>query len=599
QGTNEWYQDLNIKVDLSDNLSGIKTAKYCVTTNDTCTPDVTATISSNSYTVTLTSNVSAQKVCSQVTDNANNTSDIKCSNTYKVDTTDPSQNFSIASSTSGTNNWYTALSVKVTVSDLDSKVASAKYCVTTNDTCTPDTMATLSNNEFSVTLGTNASAQKVCVQTTDNAGRTNSVTCSQAYKVDTVNPIAQVNANRGDSSITLSAASSSDSGSGISTYYYSKDNGSTWQTSATSTYTFTGLSFKEYTFAIKVIDKAGRTSSVVTTKATPLVQLYRTITASAPLDNTSSTYVSSSTGIDFGAAPSDTNGKGIYKLSSTINDTNPIYYYRGEVTNNNVKFARLCWKIVRTTDTAGIKLIYNGAPDSNGGCTNTTGTSTQIRFGAFNTKYDSADYVGYMYPETTNANNSTIKTYIDDWYSKNMTNYTKYLEDTVWCNNRRIARDDSDETDVVIYYEGNENLYLNNKPKLSLVCPNNNDKFTVSSTKGNGKLTYPVAVLTADEATFAGHGYKGSRKSYLCTNQSWWTMTPSNYVYIDKITTHNTDVFAVSYGGSALPNDVKNPHEDYPEVSIGIRPSVSLNSGILINSGNGTANNPYQIYENK
>ena len=68
------------------------------------------------------------------------------------------------------------------------------------------------------------------------------------------------------------------------------------------------------------------------------------------------------TSIDFKQVSSDTNGKGLYLLSGTENDTNPIYYYRGEVYNNNALFAGYCWKIVRTTETGGTKLIYNGEP---------------------------------------------------------------------------------------------------------------------------------------------------------------------------------------------------------------------------------------------
>ena len=39
---------------------------------------------------------------------------------------------------------------------------------------------------------------------------------------------------------------------------------------------------------------------------------------------------------------------------------NPVYYYNGAVEDNNVLFANFCWKMVRTTDTGGVKLIYNG-----------------------------------------------------------------------------------------------------------------------------------------------------------------------------------------------------------------------------------------------
>ena len=50
---------------------------------------------------------------------------------------------------------------------------------------------------------------------------------------------------------------------------------------------------------------------------------------------------------------------GIYVRNDTINDPYPIYYYRGAV-DNNLIFAGFCWKIVRTTETGGVKLIYNG-----------------------------------------------------------------------------------------------------------------------------------------------------------------------------------------------------------------------------------------------
>ena len=64
--------------------------------------------------------------------------------------------------------------------------------------------------------------------------------------------------------------------------------------------------------------------------------------------------------INFAEKSSDTNGKGLYRLFGTENDTYPIYYYRGDIDNNNVVFGDYCWQIVRTTDTGGIKMIYNG-----------------------------------------------------------------------------------------------------------------------------------------------------------------------------------------------------------------------------------------------
>jgi len=68
--------------------------------------------------------------------------------------------------------------------------------------------------------------------------------------------------------------------------------------------------------------------------------------------------------------------------SGTSNDTygetgtKTIYYVKPATTDDvstllnkiNVKFAGYCWQILRTTDTGGIKLIYNGDPDANGHC---------------------------------------------------------------------------------------------------------------------------------------------------------------------------------------------------------------------------------------
>ena len=102
------------------------------------------------------------------------------------------------------------------------------------------------------------------------------------------------------------------------------------------------------------------------------------------------------TNIDFSNISSDTNGKGVYIRSGTENDDNPIYYYRGDVDNNNLIFAGFCWKIVRTTETGGTKLIYNGLASDSGTCNN-TGDDSMIGTSAFNTNYNSPAYVGYMY----------------------------------------------------------------------------------------------------------------------------------------------------------------------------------------------------------
>lgn len=59
------------------------------------------------------------------------------------------------------------------------------------------------------------------------------------------------------------------------------------------------------------------------------------------------------------------------------NSTKDIYYFKDKSDNNytineknNVLFANHCWKIIRTTDNGGVRLIYNGEPDENYQCGN-------------------------------------------------------------------------------------------------------------------------------------------------------------------------------------------------------------------------------------
>ena len=118
------------------------------------------------------------------------------------------------------------------------------------------------------------------------------------------------------------------------------------------------------------------------------------------------------TRIDFSKQSSEDGTKGIYTTTNTDNGV-PVYYYRGAVDNNHVIFANFCWRIIRTTETGGVKLIYDGVP-SNGECNN-TGKDTTIGDFLFNDDY-SLSYVGYMYgavykvlsKDVTELNASTI-----------------------------------------------------------------------------------------------------------------------------------------------------------------------------------------------
>ena len=391
------------------------------------------------------------------------------------------------------------------------------------------------------------------------------------------------------------------------------------------------------------------------------------------------------TRIDF----STSSGNGIYTTTSTENGV-PVYYYRGAVDNNHVLFAGFCWEIVRTTETGGVKLIYDGLP-SNGTCTN-TGTASQLSStSAFNSSFGSPAYVGYMYgPVYTyssmsvsslsgnivygndvtydvetgeytlvdtitkdianwssdystigsryhytcfstasscttvnymdytgspsyiyyfaltggktqldlldemfngeiNVTNSTAKTAIDNWYASNMTSYTSKLEDTVYCNDRSIYSyggwdKDTNNRSGAYELQFGARGRLESAKKPTLICSRELDKFTTNtdSTLGNGKLTYPVGLLTADEIAYAG-GVNGSKNTsfYLYTGEHIWSVSPC---YFNNGVAHEFDLFSIGYFS------IHSVHG-----ANGLRPAVSLKPGTVVSSGDGSSDSPYVI----
>ena len=319
--------------------------------------------------------------------------------------------------------------------------------------------------------------------------------------------------------------------------------------------------------------------------------------------------------IDYKVRSGVSGTNGIYTTTQTEGSV-PVYYFRGDADkiNNNIIFNNMCWKIIRTTETGGIKIIYNGTP-IDGKCETQTGDTTQIGTSAFNTNNNDSAYVGYMYGtagsdnyEATHANinDSTIKTYIDNWYNQNFDEATtSKLEDTIFCNDRSTKAYDTNTigyismssygdlgygTTSTLYGAAHRASYFSNNPNPSLVCQNQNDKFTVSNKNGNGKLTYPVGLITLDEAVLAGFNTYYSNKSnyqdttnYLCTDRYYWTFSP---VYMDD--DDDARIGPIASTGTLYADRVHNTY--------GIRPVVSLISGTLVNSnGDGTSTNPYVV----
>ena len=348
---------------------------------------------------------------------------------------------------------------------------------------------------------------------------------------------------------------------------------------------------------------------------------------------------------------------------------NPVYYYKGNVENNNVLFAGFCWKIVRTTETGGVKIVYNGV-QKDGSCNN-TGTDSQIGTSAFNKDYNSPAYVGYMYntvypassksmssqsnivfgnsftyangtytltgtktvatwssgyntinnnhytcmttgttcssiyyvyytdsstayyitltggksvndalnemlyADDVNKNDSTIKNYIDKWYINNLKSYEDKLEDTIFCNDRKIE-------DLGGWNPNGGSIASNSitfhvDVGTSLKCENKNDRFTVESTNGNGALIYPVGLLTLSELVLANFG----SSNYLNNKQNILLITPALFSAKENIS--DTYVGCSSHGFCTVKN------------SFSVRPVISLKPNTYFSSGDGSFTNPFVI----
>ena len=275
------------------------------------------------------------------------------------------------------------------------------------------------------------------------------------------------------------------------------------------------------------------------------------------------------------------------------------YYYRGNVTNNYVLFADKYWRIVRINGDGTVRVIYDGTSAHANG---ESSEDRQIGTSAFNSSYNDNAYVGYMYGATgastyaaahANTNNSTIKTYIDNWYKTNIlgTANEQYLADNVFCNDRSISTHTTSSNTKLGY--GTNSTYYRwaygpwngtnyGNMKMMLTCPQKNDAFTVSDTsKGNGALTYPVGLLSTDEIALAGGWSASNSGYYLYSGQIWWASSP-DYFY-----GNGAYVRIVASNGDA-------DNRNYVDSARGVRPVLNLKADTLA-QGSGTVSDPYRI----
>lgn len=320
------------------------------------------------------------------------------------------------------------------------------------------------------------------------------------------------------------------------------------------------------------------------------------------------------------------NGNGLYYIDDPlVTDENGdtvggrIYFFRGEVDDNYVVTTTIdndghykdgiCWRIIRTTESGEIKLIYsNKASMTNGEYT--CGTYSKTGVGSkskYNKEKNKNSYVGYMFgnPASTTyigahtfadenelnalllenetfTNSSTIKLNNEDWFSKNLKSVFSILGDSVFCNDRYV----NDTSTLGIgavptnYIEARKNNY-------TFVCKNNDDRFNLSifyggaNTKVNS-LSYPVGLITYDEIVYAG-GSTGNdnRKYYLYNEAASWTMSPNSFNGSDA------KLYYVNENGKILIDNADTEKYYYPVISI--------KHSVNVDSGNGKARSPYVL----
>lgn len=320
----------------------------------------------------------------------------------------------------------------------------------------------------------------------------------------------------------------------------------------------------------------------------------------------------------------------IYGTASDASNDYPIYFYRGildtdaglgtygsdgkaDAWPNYVKLSNnTCWRIVRTTGSGGIKMIYNGTWNGST-CANSV-NDAQIVKRSFNWTYQSIVSVGYTFNDeyktitedtnystlfgtndnyNNNNTNSDIKGYLENtWFTGVMLDYEGRLETSAgYCNDRTVydtsgALINNDDVIVAPYDIESSGVQYNFGAKRrvqnpSLLCPRNKaDLYTTDvSANGNKQLAKPVALLTADESIFAGL----KNNSFLYSGYQFWLLSPDHR----KSSAGRVNQFTLGAEGGWGSGLVS--------YSAGYRPVISLMHHIQVTSGSGTATSPWTI----
>ncbi len=211
-------------------------------------------------------------------------------------------------------------------------------------------------------------------------------------------------------------------------------------------------------------------------------------------------------------------------------------------------------------------------------CNNTSGECSIVRYYYHNNEYVELNdgrnietvVEDMLYSDDLNQTNSTIKEVIDGWYEKYLYGYGDYLEDTIFCNNRRIYSlggwnpNGGGTTNNITFYSY---YYMYD---IDIGCTNETDKFSILNPKA--RLNYKIGLMTSEEMWLL------QQNNFRSTGQAYWLGDPIGFMNV-----------------SLLENDGSIGSNGVSGTWYGVRPAISLKSEIGYVSGDGSMANPYIV----
>ena len=208
-------------------------------------------------------------------------------------------------------------------------------------------------------------------------------------------------------------------------------------------------------------------------------------------------------------------------------DYDSTYNYNcKEVTYAN-KGDDMYWRIIRVDKDNKIKMIYAGskAPSENTKVA-ITGANTNMGFTAYNNDYNHAEYVGFQYTtgsQRGTTTNSTIKTYLDNWYTKyfNENIGTSRFVKSTFCNDRNTTS---------TWASTGSNIDYAPYTRLSADTPTPTFECNTADV-----VTNNFGLITADEIVLAGGKYNTDNSAfYLNNNMAYWAGSPRGFYDSDS-----------------------------------------------------------------